>query len=182
MVNELIWDILIIFIVTSFAAWIVEFVKNNLFPKYKKLVNPSSFKIFGKKFIKPGFLSGPYLPVYGFGALLIIGISFLEINLFAKLILFFFSNIFVELFSGIMLLNYFNVRLWKYNESFYKGMICFSYSIYFFIASVLFYFYIFPYYNIILDFIKSNFLKYIIVGLYFLLFIDLNKKLQKFKK
>ncbi len=180
MINTLIYDILIIFIAVSFVAWIAEFLKNNLFPKNIKLINPGLFKIFGKKFINPGFLKGPYLPIYGFGALLIIGISFLEINLFIKLILFFFSNVLIELLSGIILLNFFGIRLWKYNKSDYKGIICLSYSIYFFIASVLFYFFIFPHYNVILNFIKSGFFPYIIIGLYFFFFIDLIIKLRKF--
>jgi len=182
MVNELMWDILIIFIVASFCGWVVEFLKNNLFPKSTKLIHPSSFKIFKKKFINPGFLRGPYLPIYGFGALLIIGISFLEITLLAKLILFFFSNIGIELFSGIILLNYFNIRLWKYNKSDYKGIICLPYSIYFFIASVLFYFFIFPHYYAILNFIKSGFFRYIIIGLYFFFFIDVIRKLKELIK
>lgn len=179
MVNELIYDILIIFIVFSFIVWILEFAKNNLLPKKKKFVNPGFFKIFGKKFVNPGFLRGPYLPIYGFGALLIIWISFLEINLFVKLILFFFSNVLIELLGGIILLNYFGIRLWKYNKLHYKGIICLSYSVYFFIASVLFYFYIFPHYNVILNFIKSGFFLYAIIGLYFFFFIDLIIKLRK---
>ncbi len=179
MVNGLIWDILIIFIIVSFVAWIIEFIKNNLFPKHTKLINPNLFKIFGKKFINPGFLRGPYLPIYGFSALLIIGISFLEITLFSKLILFFFSNVLVELLSGIILLNYFDIRLWRYHKSDYKGIICLSYSIWFFIASILFYFYIFPHYYIILNFIKSSFLVYVVLGLYFFFFIDIIVKFRK---
>lgn len=180
MINTLIYNILIIFIIASFCAWIAEFLKDNLFPEKSKLINPDFFKIFGKKFVNPGFLKGPYLPTYGFGALLIIWISFLEINLFAKLILFFFSNALIELLSGIMLLNFFGIKLWKYNKLDYKGIICLSYSTYFFIASILFYFFIFPHYHVILNFIKSGFFPYIIIGLYFFFFIDLIIKLKKF--
>ncbi len=179
MINTLIYDILIIFMVASFAAWILEFAKNNLFPGHTKLINPGFFKIFGKKFINPGFLTGPYLPIYGFGALSIIWISFLEINLFAKLMLFFFSNVLIELLSGIILLNFFSMRLWKYNKLSYRGIICVSYSIYFFIASILFYFYIFPHYHVILNFIKSGFFPYAIIGGYFFFFIDLIIKFRK---
>ena len=179
MVNGLIWDILIVFMATSFVAWIIEFVKNSLFPGHTVLINPGSFKIFGKKFINTGFLKGPYLPGYGFGILLIIWISFLEINLFAKLILFFFSNVFIELLSGIILLNFFGVRLWKYDKLNYKGIICLPYSIYFFIASILFYFFIFPHYYVILNFLKSGFFPYAIMGLYFFFFIDLIIKFRK---
>ncbi|MCK5043593.1 putative ABC transporter permease [Candidatus Pacearchaeota archaeon] len=178
----MIGDILIIFIVASFAGWVIEFAKYNFFSKYKKLINPDSFKIFGKKFFNPGFLKGPYLPIYGFGALSIIVISFLEINLFIKLILFFFSNVFIELLSGLILLNYFGLRLWKYDKLDYKGIICLSHSIYFFIASVLFYFCIFPHYYVFLNFIKSSFLIYVIGGLYFFFFIDSIIRLKRLKK
>jgi uncharacterized membrane protein len=182
MVNELIWNILIIFMAISFCAWIVEFLKNNVFPKDKKLINYNLFKIFKKKLVNPGFLRGPYLPIYGFGALLIILISFLEINLFVKLILFFFSNVLVELSSGIILLNYFGIKLWEYDKSSYKGIISIPYSIYFFVASVLFYFYIFPHYYAILYFIKSNFLLYVIIGFYLFFFVDLIVRIKKLIK
>lgn len=51
-----IMEMLFIFVVFSVAGWIVEFV-------YRSFSE--------RRFVNPGLLAGPYLPIYGFGALLL---------------------------------------------------------------------------------------------------------------
>ncbi len=71
-------DIAIIFTLGSLAGWLIELIFVGLI-KEKKLVNP-------------GFLNGPYLPIYGTGAILLYFVSGLNIDFVFKLILFIISN------------------------------------------------------------------------------------------
>ncbi len=79
------------------------------------------------KFFSHAFLYGPYLPIYGLGAILI--------SLFSKykkypLVIFalsFFTSAFFEDLSGLLLLKIFKIRLWDYTNHFLNigGFVCF---------------------------------------------------------
>lgn len=78
------------------------------------------------KFLHRGFLIGPYLPVYGVGALII-----LIINKYVKNIyLFFFICVLLfsllEYFTSYIIEKLFNIRLWDYSKYKYNlnGRIC----------------------------------------------------------
>lgn len=96
---------------------------------------------YGNGFVNRGFLHGPYLPVYGFGALLII----FTITKFSKkkfhigkvlitpiivFILIFLLTSVVEYIAGVILDVFFNKRLWDYSDEFLNinGLVCLSAS------------------------------------------------------
>lgn len=85
-----------------------------------------------KKFINRGFLSGPFLPIYGTGAIMMLVVSapFRD-----NLILTYFAGVIgatvLELVTGIVMEALFKVRYWDYSSKFcnYKGYICLGSSI-----------------------------------------------------
>ena len=88
-----------------------------------------------KRWFNPGFCVGSYLPIYGFRLLVVFLVTYLNDFAFVenvtlrRIILFLLIAIcltLIELIAGIMLLKFFNMRLWDYTEEKlnYKGFIC----------------------------------------------------------
>lgn len=95
-----------------------------------------------RKFVNPGLLRGPYLPLYGAGALtLMVAVSWLQGSPFVtRVLVYFFITTTLELSSGFIARYFFNVTLWDYSDqSFnYKGHVCLKFSIYWVLLSLVF--------------------------------------------
>lgn len=118
--------LILYFIVYSFFGWVIE----------------SIFKtILAKKWVNSGFLYGPFCPIYGFGAV----IMMLFLNPFKdNLILLFFISFFIlsvwEYIAGWLLEKKFNTKYWDYTENFLNinGRVCLLNSIFWGILGVIF--------------------------------------------
>ncbi len=84
------------------------------------------------KWVNRGFLSGPFLPIYGSGALAVL-VATLPVRNFPVLVYIFglLGATLLELVTGILMEKMFHVRYWDYSsQKFnYKGHICLSSSI-----------------------------------------------------
>jgi uncharacterized protein len=102
------------------------------------------------RFVNPGLLTGPYLILYGTGALLLIGagglLSGTGIAVRAAAYLALLSGL--ELASGLAARRLFHVRLWDYSgERFnYRGHICLKFSLYWLAAAFVFEYLVYPAY------------------------------------
>jgi uncharacterized membrane protein len=103
----------------SFLGWIIEVVYRS-----KK----------EHRFVNAGFLSGPFLPIYGFGAVCITAVSVEARNLPLVLgwTITLLSPTVLEYFGGWIMECFFGRKLWDYhNEPFnLHGRICLRFSIY----------------------------------------------------
>jgi len=127
------------FIFYSFLGWIWE---------------TTYCSVNAKHFINRGFLNGPVIPIYGFGAVLVM----LAVNAFESLdlptpaVAFNLINILVVFFGGMLLAtileytvavileSFFHIKLWDYskNRFNFQGRICLKCSLFFGLLSVLF--------------------------------------------
>ena len=127
------------FIFYSFLGWVWE---------------TTYCSITAKHFINRGFLNGPIIPIYGFGAVLVM----LIVNVFGSLVLpkqavdFNIINIFIVFFAGMLLatvLEYivavileslFHLKLWDYSKDKFnfQGRVCLKSSLFFGLLSVIF--------------------------------------------
>jgi uncharacterized membrane protein len=149
-------DLLFLFAAGSIAGWLIELLhRKNL----KKLTS--------------GFLNGPYLPVYGFGLILIYVISLFEINIILRIISFAVLITTLELITGIIFVKYFKIKLWDYSNDFlnFRGIICPLYSFYFVAMSLLFYFFAFPWVKIALNLVEGNHIAYFVLGVFYTVFL-----------
>ena len=71
-----------------------------------------------RRFVKPGLLKGPYLILYGTGALILMGCVSLvhESNFFVKIFVYFAATTGLELISGFNAQYFFHTRLWDYSD------------------------------------------------------------------
>jgi uncharacterized protein len=108
-----------------------------------------------KRFVNPGLLNGPYLILYGTGALILMGAVslFQESHLITKALAYFAATTGLELISGFIARYFFHVRLWDYSDQrfHYKGHISLKFSIYWILLAFAFEYLISPPYQGILN-------------------------------
>ena len=174
--SEAMWMIIILsylFMVFSMLGWVLE-----LF--FRRFISM-------KKWINPGLLKGPYLPIYGTGVVcLYVFIHIMKSfeGYFAASWLFDLSVIvgigalmtLIELIGGLIFIRGMKVRLWDYSKRWgnYKGIICPLYSLIWTLAGALFYYALFePLNNMVYSFITLDWLLFavLLVGVFFGIFI-----------
>lgn len=125
------------------------------------------------RFVNRGFLYGPFCPMYGAGALILIVIlKPAHNNLLLFFILAFVLISVLEYFTGFLLEKAFKTTWWDYSEDFLniKGRICLSFSILWGVGSVIFIKFVHPFINGKIKFIhtKGGIIVLNIVFLYFI--------------
>ena len=108
----------ILFAIYSFMGWTIE-------------VTYRSFS--EREFINAGFLNGPFLPIYGFGATFIIalGFSIRSWPLPLELIVYGLVLTFIEYLTGFLFEKIFKLKLWDYSDSRFiiNGRVCLRFSL-----------------------------------------------------
>ena len=104
-----------------------------------------------KRFVNPGLLRGPYLPLYGTGALiLLVAVSLLQgSHVLTKALAYFVLTTGLELGSGFIARYFFHADLWDYsNQRFnFRGHICPKFSFYWILLAFTFEYLISPRYQ-----------------------------------
>lgn len=125
-------DIVFLFFIGCTFGWILELFYRRLAHGY---------------WVNPGFLVGPYLPIYGFGlcALTVIYLTFYEMNLPSILVIILMgaAMTLIEFIGGLSFVNK-PVKLWDYSNNWgnYKGIICPLFSLIWTFISALYYFFL----------------------------------------
>lgn len=161
-----------LFFIGSLSGWLLEV----LFRRFLSEANPD------RKWINPGFCTGPYLPLYGCGLCLMYLIASLEgLNLITepilqKLILFFIMAVCmtaIEYIAGVLSLKTTKIRLWDYSneKGNIQGIICPKFSLVWAILGALYYFLIHPHILEALSWLSANLAFSFVIGLFFGVFI-----------
>lgn len=174
-----------LFLIGSVFGWVLELVFRNLTRHHQKWVNP-------------GFCTGPYLPIYGFGLCALYLLASLEhYRLIAdpfwnKAVLFGImaaGMTLIEYVSGIFCLKVFKVRLWDYSGLWgnIQGVICPVFSAAWAVLGAVYYILIHPYILDGLNWLSRNLAFSFFIGMFFGVFIidvahsaQLVVKLKKF--
>ncbi|MBQ8922354.1 MAG: putative ABC transporter permease [Oscillospiraceae bacterium] len=130
-----------LFSVGSVTGWGIEVI-------YRRFVSQ-------KHWVNPGFLTGPWLPLYGFSLCILYLLADIEPRLSAfpdrakKIVLFLLMAAAItalEFTVGKVMLTVEHVRLWDYTKCFgnIQGIICPQYSFYWMVLSALYYFFVHP--------------------------------------
>ena len=128
-----------------------------------------------KKLINTGFLRGPFCPIYGIGAIIMIAL----LSQFEKsiVLLFFISLIILTLWEyivGVLLEKLFKTKYWDYSDHKFnfQGRICLTNSIYWGFLGVAFVKYIHPFIESYIEKIDVNILKYIVLIFSIIFLVD----------
>lgn len=161
-----------LFFVGSVGGWVLEL----LFRRFFSSANPE------RKWINPGFCTGPYLPLYGFGLCLLYLIARLEEYALLgnaawnKALLFLLMAVgmtLIEYLAGILSLKLFHLRLWDYSDEWgnVQGIICPKFSLAWAALGGAYYFLVDPYILDALAWLSRNMAFSFVIGLFFGVFL-----------
>ena len=124
-----------LFVIGSLLGWCIEL----FFRRY----------VSQKKWMNPGFLTGPYLPIYGFGVILLYGLSNIPIGIdnsfvevLIRIIIIGVGMTLDEFIAGLIFIKGCKIKLWDYSnrKGNIMGIICPSFSLIWLVVGSLYYF------------------------------------------
>lgn len=181
---EIFLDLTFLFAVGALCGWVLE-----LF-----------FRRFAHgKWVNPGFLHGPYLPLYGFGLVLLYlvasiplgGISLVWLRYAVLLLIICAVMTLIEYISGLIFIKGMGIKLWDYSKRWgnIQGIICPLFSFFWTLIGGLYVVFLHPVINDMVAWFTGNLYYSFFVGIFFGLFIwdlasslKLSVKLRKFAK
>ncbi|MGN0630542.1 MAG: putative ABC transporter permease [Ruminococcus sp.] len=152
-----------LFAVGSFLGWVLEVL-------YRHFAS--------KKWVNPGFLTGPWLPIYGFSLCVLYLLTLLEPYIkignviLEKAVLFAVMAVVItciEYAAGLIFIKKMKIKLWDYSDKpgNIQGIICPLFSFYWMILSAVYYFLIHPHILDMLDWLSKNLAFSFGIGFYF---------------
>ena len=152
-----------LFFIGSTFGWVLE-----LF--YRRFISSSNPE---RRWINPGFCTGPYLPIYGNGLCALYLLASLEGRLpwMNKFVMFLFMAVAmtgIEYIAGLCCLKITKVRLWDYSDQWgnIQGIICPLFSLYWAVGGALYYFLIHPHILNALEWLSQNLAFSFVIGMF----------------
>ena len=161
-----------LFFMGCIVGWGIEVI----FRRFKK-------ENVSRKWVNPGFLVGPYLPLYGFGLCGLYLLASLEntslieeVTAGSKIVLFLIMAIVMTLFeyiAGLIFIRGMHVQLWDYSKEKFniQGIICLKFSIFWAILGAIYYFLIHPHILNALQWLSHNLQFSFFIGAFFGVFM-----------
>ena len=161
-----------LFFMGCIVGWGIEVI----FRRFKK-------ENVSRKWVNPGFLVGPYLPLYGFGLCGLYLLASLEntslieeVTAGSKIVLFLIMAIVMTLFeyiAGLIFIKGMHVQLWDYSKEKFniQGIICLKFSIFWAILGAIYYFLIHPHILNALQWLSHNLQFSFFIGAFFGVFM-----------
>ena len=139
--------VVFLFFFGSGGGWVLEL----FFRRFFSGANPE------RKWLNPGFLFGPCVPLYGFGTVVLFILSEFESQIFGQfggswwyyLVMFFgmaLAMTALEYIAGLMSLKVMHLRLWDYTNCWgnIQGLICPLFTFFWGVLAALYYFLLYP--------------------------------------
>ncbi len=151
----ILYKYLLLFISGTLAGWGLEVFWRRFFGQARRWINP-------------GFLSGPWLPLYGFGVIILYMLSELDLILPLRALVFLVSLTVLEYTAGVIFTGFFNIRLWDYRDNKFniQGVICPFYSLLWMILGLLFNRFFYPFFRDRVDFLYGHLYLSFFLGLF----------------
>ena len=160
-----------LFGIGSVTGWFIEL----FYRRFRSKQNPE------RKWINPGFLVGPCLPLYGFGLIVLYGISSLPVlqgentsgKVIMTIILMGILLTALEFVAGLVFIKGLRVKLWDYSDCFGNiyGIICLRFSIYWTVLGTFYFFFIQEHVLNMVTWLWNNIVFSFFVGVFFGIFL-----------
>jgi len=149
-----------LFVVGSLLGWVIE-----LF--FRRFVSQ-------KKWVNPGFLMGPYLPIYGFGVTILYGVSNIPFHIESQVLDTIIKILFIgvgmtliEFIAGLIFIKGLKIKLWDYSnrKGNIMGIICPTFSLIWLVVGSLYYFLLNPVLVMGITWISENLIYTFFIGM-----------------
>ncbi len=158
-----------LFFIGSVLGWVLELLYRNLSKPHQKWINP-------------GFCTGPYVPLYGFGLCILFLLALLEEYHFIanpvwnKVLIIFAMAVcmtLIEYIAGISCLKIMKVRLWDYSGLWgnIQGIICPIFSLAWAALGAVYDLFVHPYVLDALKWLSQNLAFSFVIGMFFGVFL-----------
>jgi uncharacterized membrane protein len=165
--------LLFLFFTGSLMGWVIE-----LF--FRRFCTPNGKK--NRKWVNPGFLIGPYLPLYGSGLCILYILAHIKLPMHGnhpiaeKIILFIIMAIamtLIEYVTGLIFIKGMNVKLWDYTDRWgnIQGIICPMFSFFWAVLGAVYYIFIHPHVLSALDWLSRNLAFSFFIGFFYGVFL-----------
>ncbi len=165
--------LLFLFSVGSLIGWVIELFFRRFFSPNGKAA---------KKWINPGFLVGPYLPLYGSGLCVLYLLASIDIPAFddnpvlekvITVIVMGLTMTAIEYVTGLIFIKGMNVKLWDYSErkGNIQGIICPLFSFFWAVLGAVYYLFIHPHVLSALDWLSRNLAFSFFIGMFYGVFV-----------
>ncbi len=172
-----------LFMVGSMFGWVLEL----FFRRFISTKNPQ------RKWINPGFLMGPCLPLYGFGLLGLYIMSLFPyigedvihkldpMQVVIQILAMGAMMTIIEYISGLIFIKGMKIKLWDYSDERFNigGIICLKFSVIWTLLAAAYYFFVQKYVIRLVAWFDDNIAFTFVVGMFYgILIIDLNYSLN----
>ncbi|MCR5741054.1 MAG: putative ABC transporter permease [Gammaproteobacteria bacterium] len=149
-----------LFVSGSLMGWIIE-----LF--FRRFVSQ-------KKWMNPGFLTGPYLPIYGFGIVVLYAISNIPLGItspildvIVRVLIIGVGMTIIEFIAGLIFIKGLGIKLWDYSDrkGNIMGLICPLFSLIWLVVGSLYYFLVNPFFVSAITWISENLIYTYFIGI-----------------
>lgn len=153
---ELFLMLAFLFFIGSISGWIIELIFRRFILRDKLVINP-------------GFLVGPYLPIYGFGLCIFFLLSQINLNGILVILIMAAAVTLVEYIAGLIFIKRMGIMLWDYSANWgnIDGVICPLFSFFWLIAAAIYYYFINPYILTSLAWLHNNLAFSFFIGMFF---------------
>lgn len=152
-----------LFFIGSVGGWILELLFRRFFSAHR--------------WVNPGFLTGPYLPLYGFGLALLHFFCKLDLTWISsdawveiiRLVIIAIALTLIEYIAGIIFIKGMHIKLWDYSDRWgnIQGIICPLFTLFWTFIGALYMFVINPYIVQALNWFYANITFSFVVGIFF---------------
>ena len=158
-----------LFCIGSLFGWVLELVYRNLVHKHEKWINP-------------GFCTGPYVPLYGFGLCTLFLLATVEdrhlisnpiLNKAVTIAVMAVAMTLIEYIAGVICLKLWKVRLWDYSDQWgnIQGLICPAFSLIWGLVGAAYDLFIHPHILESLHWLSGNLAFSFVIGMFFGVFL-----------
>ena len=167
-----------LFMIASMTGWVIEL----FFRRFISTKNPE------RKWINPGFLVGPCLPLYGFGLVALFVMSLLPyvgrdhtqestpVQILVTILAMGVMMTLIEYIAGLIFIKGMKIKLWDYSDEPFnlQGIICLRFSVIWTVLAAAYYFLIQPHVISLVEWFGANIAFTFVVGMFYgVLVVDL---------
>lgn len=152
------FELLFLFVLGAVGGWIIEL----FFRRFT-----------GGKWVNPGFLNGPYLPMYGVGCVILYCACLIPLPRWALVLLLGVALTAMEYVTGLIFIKGMKIKLWDYSNNWgnIQGIICPLFSFFWLAIAAVFVYFLYSPFKIAAEWVAETVWMILLLGMFYGVFL-----------